>query len=84
MNADEETQLIRILEDFEDLFDGYTVSVDLNLKPGSKIFNSKYYLVSRANKETFHKELKILVKTGVLTPVQQNKYGTPIFIVPKK
>ena len=28
--------------------------------------------------------LKCLVKIGVLTPVQQSQYGTPIFIIPKK
>ena len=46
-------------------------------------FYSKYYLVTKINKEIFCKELKLLVKIGVLTPVQQEKYGTSIFIIPK-
>ena len=66
LNAAERTQLIRILKYFEDLFDGtlgdwYTDPVDLELNPGSKPFNSKYYPVPRINKEAFCKELKLLV-----------------------
>ena len=56
----------------------------MELKPYSKPFNSRYYLVPRINKETFRKELKRLVEVVLLTPVQQIQYGTPVFIVPKK
>ena len=74
LNAEETTQLLRLLENFEAFFNGtlgywYTDPVDLELKPDSKPFNSKYYLFTRINKETFCKELKGLVKIGVLTPV---------------
>ena len=77
MNDDEVTQLLRLLGDFEDLFDGTlgdqdTVPINLDLNPGSEPFNIKYYPVPRTNKETFCKELKRLVKIGVLTPVQQS------------
>ena len=48
------------------------------------MFNSRYYSVPRIDKKTFLKELKILVEIGVLTPVQQSQYGTPVFIFPKK
>ena len=70
MNAEERTQLLRILEDFEDLFVGTlgdwdTDTINLELKTGSKPFNSKYYPVSRINNETFIKDLKKLVKIGV-------------------
>ena len=41
-------------------------------------------MVHIINKENFLKELKRLVEIGVLTPVQQSKYGTPVFIIPKK
>ena len=89
LNAEERTQLLSLIEDSEDLFDGTlgdwsTGLVDLDLKPGSKPFNSRYYPVPRINKETFSKELKHLVEIGVLTPVQQSQYGTPVFIIPKK
>ena len=75
MNAEERTQLLRILEYFKDLFDGTlgdwaTQPVDLEPIPGSKLFNSKYYPAPRINKENFFKELKHVVEIGVLTPVQ--------------
>ena len=38
----------------------------------------------RLTKKTFHKELQSLVEIGVLTPIHQSQYGTPIFIIPKK
>ena len=41
-------------------------------------------MVPRINKEKFRKDLKRLVEIGVLTPVQQSQYGTPVFIIPKK
>ena len=89
INAEERTLLLNLLKDFEYLFDGTlgdwaTEHVDLELNPDSKPFNSRYYPVPRINKETFRKELKLLVEIGVLTPVQQNQYGTPVFITPNK
>ena len=66
MNAEERTLLLSLMEDFEDLFGGTlgnwaTKPVDLELKPDSKPFNSRYYLVPRINKETLRKEIKRLV-----------------------
>ena len=89
MKNEERTQLLRLLKQFEDLFDGnlgvwYTKPFDLELKPYSETFNCKYYMVTIINKVTFHKELQRLVKIGVLTLVQQYQYGTPIFVIPKK
>ena len=79
MNTEERTLLFRLLEYFEDLFDGTsgnwaTEPVDLELNPDSKPFNSRYYTVTRINKETFRKKLNLLVEIGVLTPVQQSQY----------
>ena len=50
LNAEEITLLLSLLEDFEDLFDDTlgdwaTEPVDLELKPYSKLFNSRYYLI---------------------------------------
>ena len=57
-NDKERTQLLSLLEDYEDLFDGTleewaTETFDLELKPGSKPFNSRYYTVPRINKDFF-------------------------------
>ena len=75
MNAEERTQILEFLGDFEDLFDGvlgewdpYLINLELN--PGSKQFNSKCYPVPRMNKNTFHNDIKRSVKMGVLALVQ--------------
>ena len=79
MNAKERTQLLSLLEYLKYLFDGTlgywdTYHVDLDLIPGSKPFNIKYYPVTRINKWTFCKDLKLLVEIGVLTLVQKSQY----------
>ena len=63
LNFEERSQLLRLLEDFDYLSDGTsgdwdTDPVSLELNPYSKPFNSKYYTVSKINKEAFCKELK--------------------------
>ena len=58
--------------------------VDLELTPGFKPFNSKYYPLPRTNKDSFHEELKSLEEIGVLNTVQHIQYGIPVFIPPKK
>ena len=60
-NAEDRTQILRILKDFEDLFDGTqgdwdTDPADLELNTDSKLFNCKYYLVSIIKNDTFCKE----------------------------
>ena len=35
-------------------------------------------------KEKFRKKIKHLVKIGLLIPVQQSQYDTPVFIISKK
>ena len=57
---------------------------DLGIKPGSKPFNIKYYLVLIINKEKISKEIKRLVKIGVSIKLQHSQYNTPVFIIPKK
>ena len=84
LNSEERTLLLSFFEDFEDLFDGTlgdwaTESVDLELKPDSKPFNSKYSSVPRINKETFRKELKRLLEIILLTPVHQSQYSATIY-----
>ena len=36
------------------------------------------------NNNNFYKELQLLVKMGVLNPVQQYQYSTTVFITPNK
>ena len=85
----EQQMLYKLLKEYEDLFDGTlgkwnTEPVHVEMKPDAKPSSSRYYPVPHINKETFRKELMRLVEIGVLTPVQESRYGTPVFIIPKK
>ena len=89
LNSEERTQLLRILQKFEDLFDGNlagwdTEPIDLELNLGSKPFNCKYYHVPRINKENFHKDLQRSVKTEVLTPVNRVNTVLPYLLFLRK
>ena len=58
LNSKERTLLLSLIKDYEDLFDGTlgdwsTESVDFEINPDSKQFNSRYYYIPRINKETF-------------------------------
>ena len=66
------------------LGDWETEPIDLELKPGYKPFNCKYYLVPGGKKYAFGKYPERLMKIGVLTPVQHSQCGTPVFIIPTK
>ena len=55
INAKERTQILRLVGDFKEFFYGTlgnwdTKPVNLELNPGSKPFNSKYYLLPILNK----------------------------------
>ena len=57
--------MLRLLEDFEDFFDGTmgdwdTELINLELKPDYKPFDCKFNPLPRINKETFGKEVKTL------------------------
>ena len=85
----ERSMLLDLLKEFEDLFDGTlgqwnTAPVEIELKPDAKPVSARWYPVPHINKETFRKELMRLVEIGVLDPVQESEYGTPVFIIPKK
>ena len=87
MNPEERNQLLKPLEYFWNFFGGTlgdwnTEPLDLELRSGSELFNSKDFPVPIIKKETFRKYLKCLVKIGVLTPVQQSWYGNTVFIIP--
>ena len=89
LDSKQKGQLLALLEDFEDIFDGTlghwkTEPIEIELKPDSKPYNGRYYPVPKINKETFKKELLCLVDIGVLDRVEQSEYGTPVFIIPKK
>jgi hypothetical protein len=89
LNKRQQLSLLRLLQKYEALFDGTlgkwnTDPVNIELREDAKPVSSRYYPVPKINKETFRKELFRLVDIGVLTPVQDSEWGTPVFIIPKK
>ncbi|KAJ8348953.1 hypothetical protein SKAU_G00275420 [Synaphobranchus kaupii] len=60
------------------------ITIKLNLKPDSRPKFFKARTVPYAIKPKVEAELEALVKSGVLEPVRQSDWGTPIVPVPKK
>jgi hypothetical protein len=89
LDEHQQKKLLSLLKDFEDLFDGTlgkwnTDPIDIETKPDHKPSSARYYPVPKINKATFKKELEHLVEIGVLTPVQQSEYGTPVLSYQRK
>jgi len=85
----ERTELLRLLQKYEQLFDGTlgdwkTRAVRLELWEGVWPFHDRAYSVPIAHKDTLKKEVKILEKLGVLQWEGDSEWGSPIFIMPKK
>ena len=81
--------LLRLLLQFEELFDGTLgdwqgEEVDFELKPEAKPYHGRAFPVPRIHKETVQKEVKRLVKIGVLKLIQESEWGFPSFLIPKK
>ena len=86
-------KLLRLLKQYEDLFDGTlgawkTSPVDFELKPGAKPHQARPFPVPRVHLETVKKELKRLCKIGVLRKIPDDddgrEYQFPTFVIPKK
>jgi hypothetical protein len=52
--------------------------------PDAQPKHARAYAIPRIHVATFKKELKHLVKIGVLSHTGASKWGSPTFIIPKK
>jgi len=82
-------QLLTLLEEFEDLFDGTlgeweTDPVSLELKPGIKPYAGKPYPIPRSQRDTLKKEVQRLCELGVLKWQPESEWASQSFIMPKK
>ena len=85
----EQWTLLELLEEFEDLFDGTlgdwdTKPVSFELKEGIKPYHGRAFPIPKVHKETIMKEIKRLVKLGVLEWQPSSEWASPSFIQPKK
>ena len=89
LGAHQQKQLLSLLLDFEELFDGTlgdwkTKPVGFKLKEGSTPYHGRPYPVPQIHLETLKKEVKRLVNLGVLIKQPESEWASPTFIIPKK
>ena len=89
LNTQQRELLYQLLIKYQDIFDGSlgewrTEPVDFELKEGAEPQSQRHYPIPHVHKETFKKELKRLIKLGVLERVQKSEWGSPTFIISKK
>ena len=89
LTAEQKQMLYQLLKKYESIFDGtlgdwQTEPVDFELKEGAEPHSQRHYPIPHVHKETFKKELRRLIKLGVLERVQESEWGSPTFIIPKK
>jgi len=85
----EKTQLLKVLNEFQDLFDGSlgtwkTSPVQLELREGAKPYHGKPYPVPKSQEKKLKEEIRRLEKYGVLRRINHSEWGMPSFTIPKK
>ena len=89
LNTEERKMLLKLLTDFEPLFDGTlgawkTTPVSFELKEGARPFHGRAFPIPKVYKETIMKEIKRLCELGVLEWQPTSEWAAPSFIQPKK
>jgi hypothetical protein len=89
LSQHEQNELLEVLQEFEDLFDGTlgdwkTEPFSFELKKDAKPYHSRAYPIPKVHKETILKEIKRLVELGVLEWQPMSEWAAPSFIQPKK
>ena len=85
----EQQQLIKLLLEYEILFDGtlgdwHTKPVDLKLKPVAKAYHGRLFPIPHIHLQVLKREVKRLGKLGVLIKQPDLEWDSPTFIIPKK
>ena len=89
LSQHEQNELLDVLQEFEDLFDGTlgdwnTEPVSFEMKKDAKPYHSRAYPIPKFHKETIMKEVRRLVEIGVLEWQPTSEWAAPSFIQPKK
>ena len=77
------------MDKYTDVFDGKLgcyphEKIQVKLKPGAKPIHKHAYPVPYKREESFQRELKHLVREGILRECGPTHWAFPTFIVPKK
>ncbi len=89
LSVPDQEKLLKLLTEFEDLFDGTlgdwdTEPVSLKLKEGAKPYHGRPFPTPKAHKETLKKEVQRLCELGILKWQPESEWALPSFIVPKQ
>ena len=85
----QQSKLISLLREFEELFDGtlgdfQTEPVSFELLKDAKPYHGRPYPIPHIHLDTLKKEIKRLCKIGVLKKQPQSEWASPTYIVAKK
>ena len=86
LSATERNKLLKLLQEFEELFDGTLGDWDCNpvslqLKEGAQPFHGRWFPIPKKHVETLKKEIQHL---GVLKWQEDSEWALPTFIIPKR
>jgi hypothetical protein len=89
LSSQDQNLLLKLLSDFEPLFDGTlgdwkTTPVAFDLKEGAKPYHGRTFPIPHFHKETIMKEIKRLCELGVLEWQPLSEWAAPSFIQAKK
>jgi hypothetical protein len=89
LSSHDQDLLLKLLTDFEPLFDGTlgawkTTPVAFELKEGAKPYHGRTFPIPHFHKETIMKEIKRLCELGVLEWQPLSEWAAPSFIQAKK
>ena len=89
LTASEQIELLKLLQKFEDLFDGTLGSwnsdpIDLELQdPNCKPYHARPYPVPHSQEQKLRDEVSRLEKYGVLRKINRSEWASPMFTIPK-
>ncbi|HEY9708671.1 MAG TPA: reverse transcriptase family protein, partial [Oculatellaceae cyanobacterium] len=89
LSEQQQTQLLTLLQKYEDLFDGTLgewkgTDIDIELQPNAKPYHAAPFPVPQVYEATLKKEVDRLVMLGVLERDNSSEWAAPTFIQPKK
>jgi hypothetical protein len=89
LSAEEQRQLLVLLQKFENLFDGTlgtwkTDPIELELKdPNVKPYHARPYPVPHSQEQRLKDEIRRLCEYGVLRKINNSEWACPMFTIPK-
>ena len=89
ISATQKDKLLKLLQEFEELFDGTLGDWDCNpvslqLKEGAQPYHGRPFPIPKKHVETLKKEIQRLCDLGVLKWQADSEWASPTFIIPKK